>query len=345
MRILLLDNLLIRRYGKLRMGPGRALACGAIRGNHRLCEFSDRDMARLFCCGIQPFGARKMNKKLLECVKNFRPDAVLVGHCDYVTNETLDQMRKLVPGVRIAHFNVDPLCDAHPCEQMRARMHSCDALFATTAGEQYLKPFVTGRNVVAYMPNPSDPALETLDNSLRPASDFKYDLFYAGQPREGDPRLKVIRDLCEELKDKPLHFELVGMQGKPAVVGGAAYDDLLANAKMALNINRYFGMKWYSSDRIAHLMGSGILTALYDGDDMQRFFSDAEAVFYHEVPELVEKLLWYQAHDDVRQQVAATGRIRYHSLFSGERTLKFMLETLFEQPYSEAYEWASEVYH
>ena len=46
MRILLIDNLLIRRYGKLRMGPGRALACGAIRGNHRLCEFSDRDLAR-----------------------------------------------------------------------------------------------------------------------------------------------------------------------------------------------------------------------------------------------------------------------------------------------------------
>ncbi len=344
MRILLLDNLLIRRYGRLRMGPGRALACGAVRGNHRLCEFSDRDMARFFCCGIQPFGARKMNKKLVECAKNFRPEAVLIGHCDYVTNETIEAIRKVAPGVRIAHFNVDPMCDAHPQAQMRERMYSCDALFATTAGEEYLKPFVTGKNIVAYMPNPSDPALETLDNSLRPATDFECDLFYAGQPRQGDPRLALIENLCEALKDHPLKFRLVGMHGNPPIMGGAAYDDLLASAKMSLNINRYFGMKWYSSDRIAHLMGSGILTALYDGDQMQAFFSEKEALYYHDVPELVEKLLYFQGDDAARQKVAAAGRARYHALFSGERTLKFMLETLFEQPYSEPYEWASEVY-
>ena len=30
LRILLVDNLMIRRYGNLRMGPGRKLMCGAI---------------------------------------------------------------------------------------------------------------------------------------------------------------------------------------------------------------------------------------------------------------------------------------------------------------------------
>ncbi len=344
MRILLIDNLLIRRYGRLRMGPGRALACGAIRENHRLCEFSDRDMARLFCCGIQPFGARMMNKKLVQCAKNFKPEAVLIGHCDYVTNEAIEEIRKVVPGVKIAHFNVDPMCDAHPQEQMRARLHSCDALFATTAGEQYLKPFVTGKNVVAYMPNPADTALESLDNSLRPASDFASDLFYAGQPREGDPRLEVIQTLREKLQATDLRFDLVGMFGRPPIMGGAAYDELLASAKMSINMNRYFGMKWYSSDRIAHLMGSGILTALYDGDDLQHFISDKEAVYFHTADELVEKLLWYHTHDDERRAVAAAGRAKYHQMFSGARTLRFMLETMFDRPYSDTYEWATEVY-
>ncbi len=344
MRVLLLDNLLIRRYGKLRMGPGRALACGAVRGNHRLCEFSDRDMARFFCCGIQPFGARKMNKKLVQCAKNFRPEAILIGHCDYVTNEALEEIRKVVPGVRIAHFNVDPLCDEHPKEQMRARLQSCDALFATTAGAEYLTPFVTGKNIVGYIPNPSDTALETLDNSLRPASDFTCDLFYAGQPREGDPRLTFIQSMRQALQGTELNFDIIGMYGRAPVVGGAAYDDLLASAKMSVNINRYFGMKWYSSDRIAHLMGSGILTALYDGDQLQHFFSADEAVYFHEVDDLVEQLRWYHTHDEARQKVAAAGRAKYHRIFSGERVLNFMLETLFEKPYSEAYEWASEVY-
>ena len=344
MRILLVDNLLIRRYGKLRMGPGRALACGAIRGNHRLCEFSDRDLARYMGLGCRWLGERLVNRALLATARNFRPDAILLGHCDFIRNATLDAIRAAVPGVRLAHFNVDPLCDPHPQGQMRERMASCDALFATTAGERWLRPYVTGRNVVAYMPNPSDPALETLDNSLRPADDFACDLFYAGQPRQGDPRLAFVERLRAALRGKPLRFELVGMGGRPAVVGGAAYDDLLAGAKMGLNINRYFGMKWYSSDRIAHLMGSGILTAVYDGDEMQRFLSDKEALFFHDVDDLVDRLLWFQSHDDARRAVAAAGRAAYHARFGGERVLRFMLETLFRRPLSQDYEWAEETY-
>ena len=214
MRILLVDNLLIRRYGKLRMGPGRALACGAVRGNHRLCEFSDRDLARYMGLGIRALGERLVNKALVKTARNFRPEAVLLGHCDFIRNETLAAIRRDVPGVRIAHFNVDPMCDAHPQAQMRERMESCDALFATTAGERWLKPFATGKNVVAYMPNPSDPALETLDNSRRGADDFSCDLFYAGQPRQGDPRLDFITRLSEAVRKTPLRFELVGMGGR-----------------------------------------------------------------------------------------------------------------------------------
>ena len=344
MRILSVDNLLIRRYGNLRMGPGRALACGAVRGNHRLCEFSDRDLARYMGFGIRWLGERRVNAALLKTAKNFRPDAILIGHCDFIRNETLMAIREALPDVKIAHLNVDPMCDAHPQAQMRERMESCDALFATTAGKEHLAPFLTGKNIVAYMPNPSDTALETLDNAQRPAAELPCDLFYAGQAREGDPRIAFLQRLLAALEGKPLRFDLVGMFGSKPVVGGAAYDDLLARAKMGLNVSRYFGMKWYSSDRIAHLMGSGILTALYDGDQMQDFFSDKEAVWYHDVPDLVERLLWYHAHDEARQAVAAAGRKRYHQLFSGERVLRFILETLFGEPYSEPYEWQSEVY-
>ncbi|MDO4527642.1 MAG: hypothetical protein Q4C03_02510, partial [bacterium] len=73
MRILLVDNLLIRRHGKLRMGPGRALACGAVRNNYRLCEFSDRDLARYMGFGINALGRHLVNKALVKTAKNFQP--------------------------------------------------------------------------------------------------------------------------------------------------------------------------------------------------------------------------------------------------------------------------------
>ena len=341
MRVLLIDNLMIRRYGNLRMGPGRKLMCGCVRNNFRFCEFSDRDMARLLApLGIRPLGGVIANRKLVKTARNFRPDAVLLGHCDYVTNETLEEIRHALPGVKIAHFNVDPIWQPGTRAQIERRKHVCDALFVTTAGPD-LRTWATGRNVVAYMPNPSDPSMENQDNSLKDAAAFARDFFYAGNPRPGDPRMETVRFLQARLAGR-LAFDFYGMD-KPSI-WGAAYEEVLASSKMSVNLNRREGDKWYSSDRIAHLMGYGILTFLSDKGRMQDFFSSDECVYWSEPGDLAEKILWYHAHDAARRKVAHAGRERYHRLFSGARTLKFMLETLWGEPYTESYEWAGEVY-
>ena len=338
-RLLLVDNLMIRRYGNLRMGPGRKLMCGAIRNGWRICEFSDRDMARLLApLGIRAWGGKIANRKLLLTARNFRPDIMLLGHCDYVTNETLDAIRETLPDIRIAHFNVDPLWQERTCAQMADRMRSCDALFATTAGD-VLKTWTTGKNVVAYMPNPSDPSMENQDNGLK--TSFDRDLFFAGNPRAGDPRWDLLRDLLPRIKGK-LRVEIFGAD-RPSI-WGADYEDVLATSKMALNLNRREGDLWYSSDRIAHLMGYGILTFQSAQNGMQRFFSDHETVWFDGVSDLSEKILHYQAHDAERAAIASAGRMKYHALFNGARVLKFMVETMTGEPYSESYEWAGEVY-
>ena len=338
-RLLLVDNLMIRRYGNLRMGPGRKLMCGAIRNDWRICEFSDRDMARLLApLGIRSLGGVIANRKLLLTAKNFRPDIMLLGHCDYITNETLAAIRAAVPGIRIAHFNVDPLWQTRTRAQMADRMESCDALFATTAGE-VLKTWTTGRNVVAYMPNPSDPSMENQDNGAK--TDFARDLFFAGNPREGDPRWDLLRALLPKIEGR-LRVEIFGAD-RPSI-WGADYEDVLATSKMSLNLNRREGDLWYSSDRIAHLMGFGILTFQSSKNGMQRFFTDQETVWFDEAADLAEKILRYQADDAARAAVASAGRAKYHALFNGARVLRYMVETMLGEPYSEPYEWAEEVY-
>ncbi len=338
-RLLLVDNLMIRRYGNLRMGPGRKLMCGAIRNDWRICEFSDRDMARLLApLGIRSLGGVIANRKLLLTAKNFRPDIMLLGHCDYITNETLAAIRAAVPGIRIAHFNVDPLWQPRTRAQMADRMESCDALFATTAGE-VLKTWTTGRNVVAYMPNPSDPSMENQDNGAK--TDFARDLFFAGNPREGDPRWDLLRALLPKIEGR-LRVEIFGAD-RPSI-WGADYEDVLATSKMSLNLNRREGDLWYSSDRIAHLMGFGILTFQSSKNGMQRFFTDQETVWFDEAADLAEKILRYQADDAARAAVASAGRAKYHALFNGARVLRYMVETMLGEPYSEPYEWAEEVY-
>ena len=133
-----------------------------------------------------------------------------------------------------------------------------------------------------------------------------------------------------------------GLKFNPGV-WGARYEEVLATSKMSLNLNRREGDFWYSSDRIAHLMGYGILTFQSSLNKMQDFFSNDETVFFDDVDDLVEKILYYQNHDEERARIASAGREKYHRIFSGERVLKFMVETLCDEPYSEDYEWASQV--
>lgn len=337
-RILLVDNLMIRRYGNLRMGPGRKLACGAVRNGWRLCEFSDRDMARLLApLNIRPLGKVIANRKLLKTAKNFRPNIMLLGHCDYVENDTLDAIRSALPGILIAHFNVDPLWQESTQKQMECRMHSCDALFATSAGD-ILDTWKTGSNAVAYMPNPSDLSMENHDNASK--SVFERDLFFAGNPRPGDSRWDLLSKVLPKIEGK-LRCEIFG--GKKGI-WGARYEEVLASSKMSLNLNRREGDKWYSSDRIAHLMGYGILTFLSSRGRMQDFFSGSEAVYFDSEDDLAEKILRFNSDDRARASVASAGRKRYHEIFGSARVLKYMIETMTGESYSEPYEWADEVH-
>ena len=77
---------------------------------------------------------------------------------------------------------------------------------------------------------------------------------------------------------------------------------------------------------------------------MQHFFSDDETVYFSSVEELAEKIAYYNTHDEERRSIASRGREKYFRLFNSERTLKYMIEASFGEAFSEAYEWAEDVY-
>ncbi|MGN0846811.1 MAG: glycosyltransferase [Kiritimatiellia bacterium] len=340
-RILFVGNFLIRHWGAGRTGIDMRLAAGAVRLNCPFLEFSERDVARFLApLGVcRALGARMMNARLVKTVRNFRPDVVFIGHCDYVANSTIAAMRAARPGVRIAHLNCDPIDSEHCRAQIARRMNSCDAIFLTTAGAD-LRTWCTGRNLVAYFPNPSDAAFETLDNSRCTA--FRHDLFFAGRPALADARRQLLEGLLARL-DPGVRFGLYGMNGRPLVVG-RDYEEAIAEAKMGLSINRFENRLWYASDRVTHLMGNGLLTFMYDGNGMDEFFSARDCVYFHTVEELAEKIAFFNRHDAERRAVAASGRARYHALFDSRRVLKYLVETLTGEAWSEPYEWRKEVY-
>lgn len=340
MRILHSDNLMIRRYGHLKVSTGRKLLNGIIRNNWKVCEYSERDIAKFEApLGIKPLGIRAANRRFIETFENFKPDVLLIGHSDLLTNETLKTIKRIAPSVPIIYRNVDPLWRERNVKMIHHRKEVVDAIFVTTAGDP-LKQFLTGRNIVGYIPNATDPAIESFDNSTR--TEFELDLIYCGRGNKSDDRYPLIVDLHKTLKDK-LRFETFGIYGKPGVYG-QGYDHLLETSKMALNLNRREGWPWYSSDRIAHIMGNGLLAFVWDKGDMRHFFTDEHVAFFKDQESLLEQIERFQSDDVLRQAVAADGRKFYHENFSGQKIVSFMVETALGLPYSHEYIWKDAVY-
>ena len=340
MRVLHVHNLMHRHYGKRNSYSGRKFSNGIIRANHNLYEFSDRDVVRYEApLSIRPLGIQAMNRKLLETCDNYRPDLVLLGHSDLVSGKTLSEIRKILPNVKISQWFLDALWIDRNVKRLKSKMNHLDSIFVTTAGD-VLNQFCTGKNKVCFVPNPCDQSLENYDNAK--SSSLDIDLLFCGVGSESDDRYSLLQRLGQDIGSK-LVFKSYGIYGKPPI-WGSGYEDLLSRVKMALNLNREEGWKYYSSDRISQLMGNGILTFLWDKGDVRHLIGSENAVFFNSEEELRQKILYFHDNDSERIKIAANGRNFYHQHFSAEKIIEFILDITFERAHSFDYVWAQEVY-
>ena len=340
MKVLHVHNMMLRNYGMMKFRSGRKLSNGIVRNNYELLEFSDRDLVRFEApLHIRPLGKKIVNRKLIEACDNFQPNLILIGHCDLINEKTLQEIRQLHPDVKIAHWFLDALWSERNIERLKTRMHCTDAIFITTGGEP-LKQFCTGKNKVAYLPNPTDPSMDNQNNALK--TDFERDLLFCGVGLQSDYRYQMLIDLHKNL-NSTLRFDSFGIYGEQPI-WGQAYDDLIARSKMGLNLNRIEGWPLYSSDRIAQLFGNGLLTFLWDKGGMRKLFNDDQAVFFNDTEDLTQKIKTFQQDDSLRKQIAQQGFNHYHEHFSAERIIRFITETTFGTPYSHDYLWQNEVY-
>lgn len=113
---------------------------------------------------------------------------------------------------------------------------------------------------------------------------------------------------------------------------------------MGLNLSRTEGWPLCSSARIAQLMGNGLLAFVSEESGFRRFFTDEHVAFFKTENDIATKAIEFQKDDSRRKAVAAAGRAFYHEHFSGQRIVKFMIETTLGLPYSHDYIWQDEVY-
>ena len=329
-----------RRFGEMTNHFAKKIDFGLIRLGHYVYAFDDRETARSQSFLSAKFGGiGKTNKRLIEVCDNFRPDIIFLGHADIISNETLIKARRLIPGVKIAHWNVDCFCFPSNCRKFERFAEVSDVVFATT-GMAVLSKFKNKKNRIAYIPNAVDRSIERFSNDKE--TQFDCDLMFCGTNDPTDQRNHLINKLSLEERLHSVRFDVRGLGGKPNVFGDK-YERLLRSSKMGINLSRRDDYILYSSDRIAQIMGNGILTFIPIETGLNEIIHEEEAVFYSDFDDLVKKILFFNTHDKERKEIAKKGRIASHERFSSERVAKFMIELTTGSTFSEKYEWLSHV--
>ena len=337
MKIVHASNFSLRDNGANYYAMPYKLSNGLTRRGHFVFNYSDRDVANANIFRIRELGVGRANEKLIGVCKEVRPDLLLLGHCTIIKPETVSAIRAAHPGIRIAHWNCDGLFVEKNLARLQALAPLVDMSFVTTAGEDLRQVVVNGGRAT-FMPNPLDKAIENLRVFERDAANDL--VFLTGFNSYDKEKLEICDAVKARLPD--LKFDVRGLYGVPGVWGADVFD-VMANAKMGLNISKRNDVYLYSSDRMAQLMGLGILTLIDKRTRFDEIFGPDELVTYDGVDELIAKLNHFRKHDDERRTIAENGWRRAHEIFSETVVARSILDRTFDQPLSQTYAWPTEI--
>ena len=166
-RILHVTNFNERHDGRLFFNTGRRLNNGFIRLGHSVLEFSDRDIVKHYKSLQDYTGGKTLNQKLINTVYNYKPDLLIFGHADLIKNNTLSYLKDNYKNLRIAQWFLDPLIKNGPDfiknkSRILDKIEFTDANFITTSPD--VLNFLPKSKPCLFMPNPTDPSFEVLNN-------------------------------------------------------------------------------------------------------------------------------------------------------------------------------------
>jgi glycosyltransferase involved in cell wall biosynthesis len=331
LKILHITNLNEKHNGRLFYNTGRRLNNGLIKLNHKVLTLSDRDLLTNYKTLKDITGSKKLNNTFIETVKNFKPNLILLGHADSIKTETLKLIKQDYPSIKIAQWFLDRMDSKWKINKLRFldKIKFMDYNFCTTDP----KVLKLDKYKVSFIPNPVD---ETLDDmNVYKNKNPEYDLFFAmshgvhrGVLKKGkfDERESIINYLIK--RNPNLKFNIFGMNNIQPIWGDE-FKRHLYNSKIALNLSQGKPLKYYSSDRIAQLMGNGIATLIDKKTQLDKLFTDKEAIFYNSKIDLNNKINLMIKNTAIRNKLAKNGKLKYHTKYNSLIVADFMIKKIF----------------
>jgi hypothetical protein len=320
-------------YRLYNISLGKKFTNGFIRNNHDVLEISDRD----FIKNNRSIFNLKSNmqlfqKHLIESFKNYNPDLFFFGHTNNIDTSTLDEFQSLNKNIIISHWNEDPIMpdlkfSQKNIENIKRYASIADHNFITTDTSILKKKF---KNInFNFFFVPVDNNIECLDvYNLRPKNDIFYAMSHGVnrgvlKPGFEDNRIKFLEKLIKKIPN--IRHDFRGFKNKQPIWGSDFYEALI-NSKMGLNLSRGIPTKYYSSNRIASVLGNGLLTFIDKKTQLNDFFTNNEVIFYNNIDDLASKIKFYSKNDKLRMKIAKNGKAKYFKLFNGNKISKYIVD-------------------
>tara|TARA_B100000795_G_scaffold268168_1_gene254532 strand:+ start:298 stop:2418 length:2121 start_codon:yes stop_codon:yes gene_type:complete len=312
---------------------GKKFTNGFIRNGHDVLEISDRDFVRQNRSFSFKNSESKFQHYLIETFKNYNPDFLFFGHTKNIDIDTIDNFRTLNKNLIISQWNEDPIMPSLDYSQTNIKNISnygsvVDHNFITTDPSVFKKQNTDIKNLHFFFV-PVDQNIECFDvYKLSPSRDIFYAMSHGvnrATLKKGktDSRINFLNTLIKKIDN--INYDFYGFENKEPIWGNNFYKALV-NSKMGLNLSRGLPTKYYSSNRIASLMGNGLLTFIDKKTQMHDFFTNNEIIFYDNINDLSEKIKFYKRNEKSRIKISKNGQKKYFKLFNELKTTKYIID-------------------
>ena len=312
---------------------GKKFTNGFIRNGHDVLEISDRDFIKQNRNFSLTPPKKKFQKYLIETFKNYSPDMIFFGHTKNIALETFDDMKSSNKSLIISQWNEDPIMPSlnytvNNLDNINYYKDIIDHTFITT-DPSVLKNSPLKLNNVHYFFIPVDKNIEKYDVfNLNPRKELFYAMSHGVNRavlKSGkiDSRVIFLNKLIKKIQD--INYDFYGFSNQQPIWGDDFFS-ALTNSKMGLNLSRGKPTKHYSSNRIASLMGNGLLTFIDSKVSLNDFFKNDEIISYNNLSDLADKIRFYSKNDKLRKKIARNGKNKYFKLFNEKRITKFIAD-------------------
>ena len=229
--------------------------------------------------------------------------------------ETLDSIKNLNKNIIISQWNEDPIMKSLNYSKTNIQKISyygniADHNFITTHPSVFFKQNKNINNL-HFIFIPVDKNIECFDVfNLKPRKDIFYAMSHGVnratlKKGKSDSRIYFLNSLIKKING--INYDFYGFENKEPIWGDEFYN-ALTNSKMGLNLSRGLPTKYYSSNRIASLMGNGLLTFIDKKTQLGDIFNKNEIISYENLDDLANKIDFYKNNDHERKKIARNGK-------------------------------------